>query len=158
MKFKINPNDFVSFYVNNNLVVERDNANKPLVSVESVAIAVSSDLEGNATDMFLEPIKAVSPTDFFWSTCDSTRLKQRAKTITNGKILLSDNIDKYEGQQVLHLKPYHVVSVRIKINSVTDFCKCDSCENIVHMAAPNQPDGKTFICYSCRENPIRKYY
>lgn len=159
MKFKIKPNDFVSFYVNSSkLIIEKDSADKLSAPVESRVIAVATDVYGNASDMFLEPINAVDPSDYFWNTCESAHLKQRSKTVTNGKILLSDDIDKYEGVRVLRVQHYHIVSVRTKIDSVTDFCKCDSCENIVHMAAPNQPDGKTFICYSCRQNPIRKYY
>lgn len=36
--------------------------------------------------------------------------------------------------------------------------KCDGCREHYPYAIPNQPDMKTLVCYSCRENPIRRYY
>jgi len=33
--------------------------------------------------------------------------------------------------------------------------KCSNCGEVAHMAEPNQADGVTFICYSCRANRWR---
>lgn len=51
---------------------------------------------------------------------------------------------------------------RIKINALIkagpDGCNCKVCKEFYDMAVPNQPDGKTLICWSCRQNPMRAYY
>lgn len=44
-----------------------------------------------------------------------------------------------------------------QVNRANDFTSCKRCREPVYMAGPNQSDG-SFICYSCRENPIRIYY
>lgn len=53
-------------------------------------------------------------------------------------------------KDICHVKP------AVK-NYKNDSCSCQVCKTPHYMAAPNQTDG-TFICYSCRENPLRAYY
>jgi hypothetical protein len=36
-----------------------------------------------------------------------------------------------------------------------DGMSCGHCGDFSVMAGPNQVDGKTFICYACRQNPYR---
>ena len=160
MKYKVKPDNWVSFYLNQNKnIIDKDNIDDRVISVESRVIAVAIDLDEYVVDMFVEPIQEVKSTDFCWNRCHSDQLRQRAKVgISKGRILVSDDLDIYDNKLVINLKPNHITGLRVKLSPDKDFCKCESCENIVHMAAPNQPDGKTFICYSCRQNPIRKFY
>lgn len=44
------------------------------------------------------------------------------------------------------------------VKSGPDGCPCKVCKEFYDMAVPNQPDGQTLICWSCRQNPMRAYY
>ena len=59
-----------------------------------------------------------------------------------------------EEVEIIGPNPSHSVAVpRPSVNGVDgEFCKL--CRNFAPMATVNRPDGKSFICYNCRQNWI----
>jgi hypothetical protein len=55
---------------------------------------------------------------------------------------------RFVGEQVAFIGE----SMIHKISQRMDGMCCDRCQDFMPMAGPNQEDGKTFICWSCRAN------
>lgn len=95
-----------------------------------------------------------------------TQLNASITSLNNSgsQIVLSTvkDFDKYHGQNILWAtvstnKVTSVASKPAKVIRKNDFCNCKSCKETVLMAEPNQSDG-TFVCWSCRNYPMRNYY
>lgn len=73
-------------------------------------------------------------------------------------LIINEGIESYYNKFASWVFIKDICSVRpgIKIYK-NDFCSCKVCKTPHYMSAPNQKDG-TFICYSCRDNPMRAYY
>jgi hypothetical protein len=57
---------------------------------------------------------------------------------------------RFIDEQTIYITENMVISV-----SKQDGISCSRCKDFFRMAAPNQPDGKTMICWGCRDNPYR---
>lgn len=64
----------------------------------------------------------------------------------------------YIGQYGKWISDLEIFDVtEIKRDACLDFCTCKVCRTPIQYAEPNQPDN-TFICFSCKTNPMRAYY
>lgn len=73
-----------------------------------------------------------------------------------GTIIWTDEFSS--NKKVYWFRDHQIVSTYVApIKPENDFCVCKSCHEPIYMAGPNQEDG-SFICYPCRDNPIRIYY
>jgi hypothetical protein len=57
---------------------------------------------------------------------------------------------RFANEQVIYITANLVADI-----SKTDGMCCQHCGDFVMMAEPNQLDGKSFWCWSCRQNPWR---
>lgn len=85
------------------------------------------------------------------------------KTVNNTIEHVPD-LDTYKTLYVFNSADWSIKLININSSNISpsikrenDFATCNSCDDRVYMAGPNQPDG-SFICYSCRSNPIRIFY
>lgn len=63
--------------------------------------------------------------------------------------LVIDDFDSYPYNTWVH----HTREAAMAIHKGGMKCAGRHCGTFNEYAAPNQPDGKTFLCYSCREKP-----
>ena len=81
---------------------------------------------------------------------------------TNDKITACDNIEEFRYRQFFWVSARHLQIMARPMpaaqrDPATDGCNCLVCGQFAAMACANQADGQ-FICYSCREQPLRRYY
>lgn len=69
------------------------------------------------------------------------------------------NLEQYMSRLSWWFHPSHiaVVETSIAAKKTIDGCSCKVCGNFCMMSEPNETDG-TFTCYSCRAQPLRRYY
>lgn len=58
----------------------------------------------------------------------------------------------YDYSVIKHIPAGEIYRPRLETEPLT----CKNCNDIVPMAAANQPDGVTFICYQCRQDPYSR--
>lgn len=60
-----------------------------------------------------------------------------------------DISSRFIGEQMSFINQGMVASISREMDGMC----CSRCQDFILMAQPNQKDGKTFICWSCRDNP-----
>lgn len=122
--------------------------------------------EGDRVDVCIQDGIIVNP----YSQHDSVRTFQVVSTDNFGYYLFVPHYVYIHGTSVvdiyrcrnLGIDPRFLNEQVIYITEsmIRGICKqdgmnCLHCQDFVTMAAPNQVDEKTFICYACRQNPYR---
>lgn len=56
---------------------------------------------------------------------------------------------KFIGSYIYYITDHKIVSIYSKLDGIC----CIKCETFCRMAEPNQPDGRSFICWNCVKYP-----
>jgi hypothetical protein len=56
---------------------------------------------------------------------------------------------KFLDEQIIYID----TNLVYRVNNILDGMICCKCQEFYPMSGPNQPDGETLLCYSCKQNP-----
>lgn len=91
---------------------------------------------------------------------DGTRLSLRridgwrADDYDDNVYLIRDDIERFIDRHVIWFDASNLEPGKPPI----DGCSCVDCGMFSPMSKPNDHEGKTFTCFSCRTNMLRRYY